>query len=178
MSIRLSIIALLITSFLASCTIDVCSSKRMYVNAYDQFMRKVEKKNDQFTENQWKEMDEQFERFSGECFDQWEGDLTKEEKKQIIRHNLKYVVLRVKSELPFDLSKEDEAKVNEFLDEVDFEDFKDKGEELRKMWNDFDKTKFEEAAEEFGKGFEKLEKAFEELGEEIQELFDESQQKK
>ena len=164
--------------FMASCTFDVCSSKRMYVNAFDQFMKKVEKKQNDFTDNQWKEMDEKFERFSGECYDKFEADLTKTEKQQIIKHNLKYVVMRVKAELPFQLSKENQDKVDDFLDEVDFDKLKIKGEELHDVLEGLDKDKFQKAIKEFEKGFEKLGEAFEDIGKELKEIFEENSKEK
>lgn len=159
----------------SSCSFDVCSSKRMYVGSYDQFIKQIEKKQDNMTETEWKEMDEKFERFSGECFEKFEEDLTSKERKRIMKHNFKYLVIRVKSELPFDLSEENEKKVSDFLDDVELDDIKLKGEELKKMWEELDKEGFKEAAEEFGKGFEKLEKAFEEMGKELKEIFEDAE---
>lgn len=164
------------TILLTSCTFDVCSSKRMYVKSYEQFMKKVEKNQDDFTLKEWEKMDEQFERFSGECFDKYEQDLTTRERKQLIRYNFKYVVLRVKSELPFEFSKQEEDKVDKFLEELEIDSISIKGKELQDFWNEMDKEQFRDAMREFGEGFEKLEKAFEELGRELKETFDESQE--
>jgi len=172
-------ISILFVSFVlvySSCTFDVCSSKRMYVNSYEQFMKKVEKKQDKFTAREWEEMDETFERFSGECFDKYQDDLTTKERKQITKYSFKYVVIRVKSELPFDFSEKEEEEVQEFLDEldVDVDGIKYNAEEVKKFFENLDTEKFKEAAEEFGKGFEKLEKALEEFGKELKEAFEES----
>jgi hypothetical protein len=170
------ILVLVASIYLTACTFDVCSSKRMYVKSYEQFMKKVEKKQDDFTIKDWEEMDEKFERFSGECFDQYEEDLTTSERKQVMGYHFKYVVLRVKSELPFEISKENEEKVDEFIRDLDLDNITIDGKELEKFWKSLDKSKFKEAAEEFGKGFEKLEKALEDLGRELQETFEESRE--
>lgn len=163
--------------FWTGCTFDVCSSKRMYVKSYEQFMDKVEKKQDDFTMKDWEEMDQKFERFSDECFNKYEEDLTSSERKQIMRYNFKYMVIRVKSELPFEFSEENEDKVNQFIEDLEIDNIKIQGEELEKFWKSLDKSQFKEAAEEFGKGFEKLEKALEEFGKELKESFEESQEK-
>jgi hypothetical protein len=148
----------------------------MYVKSYEQFMKKVEKEQDQLTLKEWEEMDARFERFSGECFEKYEQDLTTQERKQIMRYHFKYVVLRVKSELPFEFSQEREKEVNRFLDELDFDSLTVNGRDFNDIWNDIDKQKFNEAMKEFGEGFEKLEKAFEEFGKEIRKTFEESRE--
>jgi len=180
MYLRLSLITLLSVFILSSCSFDVCSSKRMYVNSYDQFMKKIEKNQEDYSEKDWEELDAKFERFSEECYEKFEDDLSKKEKNQIMKHNLKYVVVRVKSELPFDLSEDNQQKVDDFLDglELDGDNIKINGKKLKEIWEDVDKTKFKEAADEFGKGFEKLEKAFEEIGKELEEIFEESSSEK
>lgn len=166
-----------ITLFLSSCQFDECSSKKMYVASYDRFMKKVEKRQNDFTQKEWKELDEKFERFSGECFEKHREDLTTKERKRIMKYNFEYVLIRVKSEWPFELSQKDEDKVNEFLTEIEEGEWNDKARELKKKWNEMDKEKFRDAAREFGEGFEKLEKALEEMGRELKEVFEEEDKK-
>jgi hypothetical protein len=174
--INISFITFLAAIFITSCTLDVCSSKRMYIKSYEQFIKKVEKKQDGFTIKDWEKMDEQFERFSGECFDKFSEELTTSERKQIRKNHFKYVVIRVKSELPFEFSEEENQEVDKFIDNLDLDNIEVTGENLEKFFKEFDNTKFREAAKEFGKGFEKLEEALENFGKELKESFEETRQ--
>lgn len=68
-----------------------------YVNSFESFVQRTERNAQNYTDEQWKRADTQFEAFTGERYEKIEHKLTSEQKKKVAELTARYYKLRVKS---------------------------------------------------------------------------------
>jgi len=149
----------------SSCQNEPCLAKWMYLNNYDNFMKRIEQKEADFSENDWKKMDEKYESFSTVCKEKFWEDLSREEKDRVIENNMRYLILRVKSKFSGSLFKDLESEINSFVKGLDKEKMDQNADKIKKSWDDLKKNhagELENAFSEMGKSLEKIGK---EIGE-------------
>lgn len=164
-----------IVIFSSSCTFDECTSRSLYLTSFDNFINEVEKKHNDYSEDDWKEIDVKFEKLTKECYKKFEKDFSKDDKKRIVKNGFKYTVYRVKSELPLDFNF-DEKDWDGFFDNVD--GFIDKEKDFVKVFEKIVKDKdFQKAGESFKKGMESLGKGLDKFGKELDKVFKDFEKK-
>lgn len=154
-----------ISLFMVSCSLDTCWSKWIYLNNYDSFMKKVEKKVDEFSEKEWEEMDKKYETFATTCKDKYWTDLTREEKDKVIEHNMRYLMLRVRSKFSGSFFKDLESGISSLVNKMTDSEIEKNADELKRSWDNLKKDN----ARDLEKAFTKMGKALEEAGKEIGE---------
>lgn len=153
-----------------SCTFDECTSKKLYLTSFDNFVKKVEKKHKEFSEDEWKEIDLKFDKLTGECYEKFETEFSKSEKRRILGFGIKYTLYRVKGEMPLDIdiNKKD---VDNFFDEID--KLVDKEDDITKVLDKIRNDKdIKKATKDFKSGLKNLEKGLEKFGEELEKVFE------
>ncbi len=157
------------------CSFDECSSKKMFLKSFDNFIEDITENHSDFTKEDWKVKDEKFKKFSEECYKKFESKLTDEERQQYFNNALQYTIYRLKFEIPIDLSQLDIDNISQSLNILgdkaqDFSKF------LEKLENDEDFKKslknFEKALENLGKGMDNLGKGFEKHMKDLEKVFD------
>ncbi len=168
---KLLFLVLGLSFILSSCTFDECTSKSLYLTAFDNFIDKIEKKHDDYKKEDWKKADERFKKLTEECYKKFEDDFTDKDKKRIVKNGMKYTLYRVKSELPIDFNF-DNKEWNDFFDNVN--GFIDKEKDITKLFKKIkDDKDFKKAADSFEKGLKSLGKGLDKFGKELDKLFEE-----
>ena len=165
--LKRSIFLFMFISFgLQSCFLDPCYNKDSFLKHLEETVDQSIKDSEGWTEEQWKERDEEIGKLMDECYEKFKEDLTKEERKVVIKESTKYVYHRQKD------------KFKEFisvLDEMDLEDEARRlvsiaDEELKAIFNDVLKDDLEgfidEAVEEIENLAKELKEAWNEAKEE------------
>lgn len=158
--------ALLVFSIFYSCTFDECTSKSLYINSFDNFIRDVEHDYRDFTKADWEKAQLKFDRLTGECYEKFEKDFTSEEERRIFKNSLKYSFYKLSSQLPIDL-KSDEIK--KFSGEV--ANLIDKEKDLSKILEKVGSNKdFKKAADDFNRGMEHFGQGLSKIGTELEKI--------
>lgn len=86
--------SILIAVFVATSLLMSCStapdSKEQYLRDYADFMKDIENNKDSFTAEEWEEKDKQFERYSSEMYQQFEGELGLLEQGKVMKNAVIY----------------------------------------------------------------------------------------
>lgn len=183
---------LFITILLVSCqSVDPCSNPEAFVKKHTQFVDESVKNAMDYSNNDWKQRDAEFEDLMEKCFEKLEDDLTGRQKETITTNSAKYVSKRVKNSFDFSFdgiekglrsifNKDFENNVEGI--EKDFEnlfdkDFEDKlgnvfDEDFKKKLNDlFDDEFRDKVADVFDEEFkEDLKTTLKNVGDEIEGL--------
>ncbi len=163
----------LIIIFAYSCNFDECSSKSSFISSYDDFIKEVSKNYQDYSKEDWTKSNERYKRFTGECYEKFEKDLTPEEEKEIFRNSLKYNFYRISSELPVDLKSD---KTKKFTKEV--EQLFDKENDLNKAMEKIkENDDFKKAGDDLRKSLKHFEKGMQDLGKELNKIFNEKEEK-
>jgi len=76
---------------LNSCQLDECGrSKDKFLDRYYSLIEKVTKEDVYFTEKEWEKNDEKFRAFVEECYDKFEPEMTRREKRRFWAKSLRY----------------------------------------------------------------------------------------
>jgi len=163
----------LIIIFAYSCNFDECSSKSSFISSYDDFIKEVSKNYQDYSKEDWTKSNERYKRFTRECYEKFEKDLTPEEEKEIFRNSLKYNFYRISSELPVDLKSD---KTKKFTKEV--EQLFDKENDLNKAMEKIkENDDFKKAGDDLRKSLKHFEKGMQDLGKELNKIFNEKEEK-
>lgn len=130
-------------------------SKEAYFEDFKSFMEEVRKNHDHYTEEDWREADEKYDKFSGEWYDDWEDEMTLKEKMIVSGYDGEYYLYK-----GLDKGKEMMQKV--FSEE--------NIQEIKRQLKEFKEQNLDE-------GIKEIQKQAEEIGEEavkqINEIFKE-----
>ena len=69
-------------------------SKESYLEDYKEFIEKVSNENDSYSEDDWAETDETFEKYNEEWYNKFEPELSISEKLTITKYNAEYKIYR------------------------------------------------------------------------------------
>ncbi len=178
---KILLLAISVSILFAGCTFNECSSKKMFLKSFDNFIEDIKENHSDFTKEDWKVRDEKFKKLSEECFKKFEAKLTEEERKEYFKNAVGYTFYRLKFEIPIDLGDinvDDVSRNLNILGEKaqDFSEFLEKLEKDK----DFQKSlkNFEKGMERFGKGMEHLSKGLQKYMDDLEEIFDNIDDKK
>lgn len=167
-----NIIALICLSlFLACQDADPCSTPESFVKAHTSFVNESIEMAPDYSNNDWKARDTEFEDLMDNCYDKLKDDLTGRQKETITTNSAKYVSKRVKNSLNFSFEGIAQGLKGVFNDDFD------KGVEgiEADFKNLFDKDFEEKLSNVFDDDFKnKLEDLFDdEFKEKVSDVFDE-----
>ncbi|MGE5357017.1 MAG: DUF6565 domain-containing protein [Deltaproteobacteria bacterium] len=154
-----------------SCMLDDCFNKSSYISSFEKFVDETEAGYKDYSKADWEKSRVKFEKFTGECYEKFEKDLSPEEESKILRNSLRYSFYRLSGELPIDLKNKD---VKKFSDEVEklFDKEKDLNKIVEKIKSNND---FKKASKDLQRGLEHFGKGMEELGKELEKIFKDSE---
>lgn len=165
MLIRPLLLSLLMAFSLQSCFLDPCYNKESFIKHLEKTVDESVENSKNWTENQWKEKDEEIEKLMDECYEKFKDDLSKEERKVVFKESTKYVYHRQKDKFKDFLSVIDELDLeNEARRLVALAD-----DELKDIFNDVLKDDLEGFLDEAVNEIEKLAKELKEAWEEAKE---------
>lgn len=98
---------------LISFCLSACQTKDSYIEDFKEFVENVKDEMKDYTENDWKEIDEKFKDLSTIQYNKFEGELSDEEKAEVAKLQATYVGLKLKTGVR-DVSK----RVDKFLDGI------------------------------------------------------------
>ncbi len=81
------------------------ASKEKYLQKFDEFIQEVSANKDSYTEADWTRMTEKYNKFSGEWYDKFEGELTLLEKGQVVANEGKWLYIQNLSGIISELDK-------------------------------------------------------------------------
>lgn len=148
-----NIVSLFVAMVTASVLLLSCSSaptsKDEYLKEYATFMEDLKANKENITEEEWKEKDKAFEKFSKELYAEFENDLGLGEQIKIGKHAFQYATMRGTSALK-NVNESGELKnaINEIKGAINGDEFKDAIKEFKSVWNDDMKGEFETALDE------------------------------
>lgn len=135
--------AVMVASVLLFSCSSAPSSKDEYLKNYSTFIEDLKVEKDNLTEEQWKEKDKAFEKFSTELYNEYEKDLGYAEQFKIGKHALQYARIRGLSALKnVNESGEFDNALNEIKEAINGDEFKDAIKEIKSVWNDDLKGEF------------------------------------
>jgi len=145
-----NIVSLFAAAMVASILLFSCSSaptsKDEYIKEYSTFIEDLKANNENLTEEQWKEKDKAFEKFSTEMYSEYENDLGIAEQIKIGKHAFQYAKIRGLSALKnVNESGEVTDALQEIKDAINGDEIKDAIKEIKSVWNDDLKGEFETA---------------------------------
>lgn len=138
--------AIMVASVLLMSCSTAPSSKDEYIDDYATFIEDLKVNKDNLTEEQWKEKDKAFEKFSNELYGEFEKDLGIAEQIKIGKNAFQYAKMRGTSALKnVKESGELDDAIKELKDAIDGDEIKDAIKEFKSVWNDDLKGEFESA---------------------------------
>ncbi|SRX56220.1 DUF6565 domain-containing protein [Aequorivita sp. CIP111184] len=90
---KISLLSLLV--LLNSCS---SQSKESYLDNYKDFISEISSDTNEYTEEEWIEMDEEYENYSGDLYDEYQEDLTFQEKMLLKKYAIQYNFFRYKED--------------------------------------------------------------------------------
>lgn len=153
------VVAAFIVLFVSSCIIP--SNKETYISRFEKFVERIEKEHDNYNGKDWKWADSQFEKFSGEWYDEYRGEFTLKEKLKVQLLIVRYEAARGRDNT--------EKRMREYLKE-DAEELKEKVEEYLRQDADEDLEQLKEGMKEIG---DSAVKVFEDVVKSLKKKLDE-----
>jgi hypothetical protein len=127
---------LIATTLLMSCS-SAPNSKDQYLNDYSDFMKNIEKNKDSFTAEEWQEKDEQFQKYSSEIYNQFEGELGVLEQLKIGKNAVIYAKHRGMNALQnINNNGEVSNALNEIKGVINSDEINRAIDEFKKVWDD------------------------------------------
>jgi len=162
---------------------DPCQNKELFIKKHTAFIEKINKENEDLSDDEWKKTDEVFEELTNECYKNIEDQMSRDEKKDFWIRNSKYMALRLDDQAGnsadilsslMESIGDDGSKIAEGLAEAFGEDFEttieEFGDDINEIFDEDFKQKIEDI---FDEDFQnKLKKTFENLGESLKDLGD------
>ena len=189
-----TIILTILTLGLLSCSaLDPCQNKDLFIKKHTSFVEETLKHNEDYSEEDWKARDAEFDALINDCYTTIESEMTKDEKKEFWITNSQYLSYRVKEnslegiEAFTDLIESlsgNGVDLAEGLTETFGEDLKgtleDFESDLKDVFDEDFKRKLEDVFDEEFKNdlkqtFEELGGKLKEMGEELKEIVEEKQ---
>jgi hypothetical protein len=137
-------VALMFCIFLYSCT-STPDSKEEFMSEYGDFIEEVKENKADYTDEDWKKMDEKFKRYSEELSKEFEGEMSLLEKGKLAKYVMQYGIARSKSTLGGD---ELEDAIGEIKNALNSDEVKNAIQEFKNAWNTELKHEFGTAVEE------------------------------
>jgi hypothetical protein len=69
-------------------------SKESYIDRYEAFIEEVSNERDSYTDDDWKDADEKYEKYNKEWYDKFESELSWKEKLKITKYSTQYNIYR------------------------------------------------------------------------------------
>lgn len=91
-------------------------SKESYLENYKEFMSNISDENNEYTEEDWIEMDGEYEKYSVELYEQYQDDLTLQEQILLTKYTIQYKLARF---------KEDSSVLMDLFNEKDYHKLKE-----------------------------------------------------
>ena len=168
------ILLTVVSLWLNSCALDDCFNKSVYISSFEKFVTEVNNNYKDYTKADWEKAQLRFDKFTGECYEKFEKDLTPAEERKIFNQSLKYSFYKFSSHLPIDLNSDEAQKFSE-----DIEKLIDKEKDLNKVIEKIKANKdFKKAGEDLKRGLEHFGKGMEKLGKELENAFKENKDKR
>ena len=89
-------IILLISTITSFCNKIPPHNEKTYTKQFEEFVRKVEEKGENYAKEQWEEKDQKFKKYSGSYFKKYKDELTSEEKDKINKLKGKYIGIKAR----------------------------------------------------------------------------------
>jgi hypothetical protein len=151
-----------------SCTSGECATKSSYLDAFEYFIKDIEKNRGKFSEKDWEKAEEKYNRLTGECYDKFQSELTMIEEGKIMKYSLKYAFYKLNKELSLGLTEE---KIKSF--QFDMENYFESGKGYKDSLSIYLKSDdFSNAMQEFSKGLDQLGKGLDDLGKGLKKMFE------
>ena len=124
------------------------ATKDIFIRNFDSFIEKIDDIDLDITSDKWSAHDEKFKGYVEDCYDAFEDEMSRKEKRQFWVKSLKYYATRYGEGMMNELSKDDitNQRMRENMEEVledtgkSIEEFFDKsGEEIEKLFEDIGK---------------------------------------
>lgn len=142
--------------------IDPCYSKASFLSQIEETVDEVKENGANYSESDWKVMDDRVESLMDNCYEKYKEELTKEEKQKIAIYATSYVYERHKSKLSDFVDTIEDMKLDqkavEFISQAD--------EQIKALFNDVLKDDFEKVVDTAVDEFEKLARELKEKWEE------------
>ena len=101
------IIGVLILLYSCSCLL---MTKEAYLNDYKDFITEVSNENSTYTENDWKDADEKFHKYSVECYNRFKDEILWKEQIVLYKYKAQYNLYKYKEDIKNMLLKNNELK--------------------------------------------------------------------
>lgn len=178
-------IILTISILAISCSaLDPCQNKDLFLKEHKTFVEETIKKSKDYSDEEWDNRNEEFDKLVNECYKNVEESMSKEEKKEFWIENSEYLAERLKTDGKEDLEKLKElisgftengsgiveGLANAFGDDLG-STFGEFGEDLEDVFDDEFKEKMKDVFDEDFK--DELKGAVEKFGESIESIADE-----
>ncbi len=100
---------------LSSCSIDPCGNNTdTFLKNFDAFVSEVEDKKLEFEDDSWEDLDIQFQRFTKECYEQFEDDMDNDDKGELYATVSRYYISKYGNGILSQLKNDNLEIWNEF----------------------------------------------------------------
>ncbi len=166
------VLAALLLSLFFSCASSV-NTKEAYLENYEEFIEEIKENKNNYTQKDWEKKDIEFQKFSEELYEKYEGEMGIFEQARIAKYALVYGSTRGVNALKEALDDEEiESAIDEisniFNDDIK-EDLESAIEELKEVWDEDLKDELEDKLDEVKTRLED-EEFREELNESLEEV--------
>ncbi len=158
---------LLVSIFLtSSCQTGPCSSKDNFLNSFEALVGEIQENKSDLTDNDWEQIESEFNQITKECYKKYKSDLTADEKKQYWENTASYYSEKYGGDM-LSLIGAGTEQLTEFFDEEMQESLLEMKEELKNIFDDEFKEDLKSAVDELvgelGKFGKELKKGIDEI---------------
>ena len=89
----LILVGILLALLLSSCS---PQTKESYLEDYEAFVNQVDKENKDYTDEDWKEIEEEYEKYNGEWYNKFEDEFTWKEELVLTKYQFQFNLMRLK----------------------------------------------------------------------------------
>lgn len=134
-----------ITSFFFLALLISCSSqtKESYLENYKDFITEISSDTNEYTESDWVELDEEYENYSGALYEEFEEDLTLQEKLLLTKYTLQYKLARYKEVSSALMNLFNEKDYNKLRDQIKYYSDNDMDDDIKTLKSQADKIGIE-----------------------------------
>ncbi len=148
----------------SSCSQGPCNSKSAFIESYQGFIGELKEKSDNISDEQWDQLDAEFQEFTKVCYKKFREEMSMDEKTEYWDQTASYYAEKYGDNLLSALNENSE-EFSQLFDEEMKVAIKDLGDELKKVFDEDFKNDVKKAIDDVISGLGKL-------GEELKEGID------
>lgn len=135
-----------------ACSIETdCYNKERFIDSYTDFMNDVRIHHEKFDHTDWQKIDEEFDKYTHQCYEKFKPEMTMEEKFEFWKNTVSYVVYKAGSDEDVEIEM-DNLKIRL---SNDLEEFSSKSkEELKMVINEELEPLIEDVLEDVSRGLD------------------------